>query len=229
MPAFVYHWGFSFSSEKCNAGISMEGRVQFGFATVAGALARVNLIREDARPAFDARLKHFQRLEFPPGTNTGRGRAAVYDIGHLLQLAFALELVQLGVPPERAKTHVENTVGDFARLLHLMLLQWNKEGAPQYAVGLWPSGLLPLMGEAMGKVEGMLLFGSLEDFARNMDSSEKTHLPRFAYSNLSLMFDMLSEYLSAQLKVDVAAVCEAALDWTLQVAAKIQHADDPQA
>lgn len=229
MVPFIYQWGFSCASDKCNGDISVENRVQLGFATVAGALARVNLIREDARSAFDARLKHFQRLEFPPGTNTGRGRAATYGIGHVLQLAFALELVQLGVPPERAKTHVSNTVKEFARLCHLMLLQWGNEDAPQYAIGLWPSGLLPLMGADMGRVEGMLLFGSLEDFARNMDSRVETHLPRFAYSNLSFMFDVLSQYLAAQLKVDVSAICQAALGWTAEVAAGERYADDPKA
>lgn len=76
--------------------------MQLTFAQVATALAQTYGIAEGKRPAFVARLQHLQKLKFPPGTNTGRGRAASYNAGHLFQLGVILELFQFGLPPERS-------------------------------------------------------------------------------------------------------------------------------
>lgn len=72
------------------------------FAQVSRALARSHGISESKNSAFVARLQHLQKLKFPPGTNTGRGRAAKYSVGHLFQLGMVLELAQIGLTPERA-------------------------------------------------------------------------------------------------------------------------------
>lgn len=201
--------------------------MQFSFGVVEAALAHVHTIREDARSAFSARLKHFQRLGFPPGINTGRGRAASYDIGHLLLLMLALELVQLGIPPERAKEHVEGEVKPYARMMRLLVMRkLTNDAQPQYGVGFYASGLLPLMTAHFAEIEAILLFGPLEDFARVMGSERAELLPRFSHSNLTVIYARLAPHLATLLGVDESAVDDAVVAWTGRVAAEEQHGDD---
>ncbi|MBR2270162.1 MULTISPECIES: hypothetical protein [Sphingobium] len=74
------------------------------YGTVEALFAKLHLIRSEKRIAFKARLKHLQRLGFPPGINTGTGRAASYGAGEVFLLGLAIELIQLGLSPERAKS-----------------------------------------------------------------------------------------------------------------------------
>lgn len=76
--------------------------MQFGFSDVWEVLANFHRIADDKRSAFSNRLKHLQKLGFPEGINTGRGRAAGYRPEHILQLSLVLELNQFGVGPDRA-------------------------------------------------------------------------------------------------------------------------------
>jgi len=61
-----------------------------------------HIIAESSEQAFRGRLQHFQRIGFPDGVNTGRGKPAQYGWTQLFQLAFALDFVELGQPPEVA-------------------------------------------------------------------------------------------------------------------------------
>ncbi|MBC2669700.1 hypothetical protein ACFOON_13040 [Novosphingobium piscinae] len=74
----------------------------YTFGDIIQALEVMYGIPDSRRSTFAARLKHFQKLGFPRGTNTGRGHAAVYSAEHAFLLAFVLELNQLGHTPERS-------------------------------------------------------------------------------------------------------------------------------
>ncbi|QZP08186.1 hypothetical protein [Caenibius sp. WL] len=63
-------------------------------------LASMNRIAPESEGAFKARLRHFQRLGFPKGSNTGKGRRAEYDLDMVLQLALAIQFMQAGVTPQ---------------------------------------------------------------------------------------------------------------------------------
>ncbi|KXU29941.1 hypothetical protein A0J57_18130 [Sphingobium sp. 22B] len=76
--------------------------VHFSFGTVERVLASLHHVAGDRRSAFANRIKNLQRLGYPTGTNTGRGRAAAYDIGALIRLVVVFEFLQIGLPPERA-------------------------------------------------------------------------------------------------------------------------------
>lgn len=69
---------------------------------VADVLMALHSIPERKRVAFVARIKHFQRLGFPAGTNTGRGRAAPCGPSQLIDLLIAFEMAEVGIEPERA-------------------------------------------------------------------------------------------------------------------------------
>jgi hypothetical protein len=74
----------------------------YGFADVEAALAQMHHIPDERRSAFSNRMKHFQRMGFPPGVNTGRGRAATYYAEHAFLLGVMFQLAELSVTPERA-------------------------------------------------------------------------------------------------------------------------------
>lgn len=71
------------------------------FAEVESALAEINEIAGVRRTAFQARIKNFHRLGFPPDLETIKGKAALYDAGQVYSLALAVELTQFGLNPER--------------------------------------------------------------------------------------------------------------------------------
>lgn len=93
--------------------------MEFNFGEVERTLALAYNIADDKRTAFAARLKHLQKRGFPPGINTGRGRAAVYNVGHLVLLGVALELNQLGLTPERAIKAIGEDLHAVAMAVHM--------------------------------------------------------------------------------------------------------------
>lgn len=72
------------------------------YAQIQQRLAKHHGIQADRLPAFMGRLKHFQRLGWPEGANTGRGRQADYTEEMFLDLLVATEINSLGIPPEKA-------------------------------------------------------------------------------------------------------------------------------
>ncbi|CAN5198511.1 hypothetical protein BH10PSE12_BH10PSE12_36460 [soil metagenome] len=76
--------------------------LEFSFGEVEAILSAVHRIRPDKAVAFRARLKHLQREGWPMGANTGTGKKAVYTLNSLMQMAMALELLQVGITPKRA-------------------------------------------------------------------------------------------------------------------------------
>jgi len=82
--------------------------MQLIYQQVEELIADVHRIFPSRRPALNARLKHFKRLGFPSGVNTGRGKAAAYDGGATFKLLLAFQLLELGIGPERAVRLIEN-------------------------------------------------------------------------------------------------------------------------
>lgn len=74
------------------------------FGQVQAALMRCADIHPTKEKAFEARVKQWQKAPhfFPKGTNTGKGRRADYGAAQFFQLAFAVELQSIGLPPDRA-------------------------------------------------------------------------------------------------------------------------------
>ena len=76
--------------------------INFTFGQVAAAFEYAHKIDPARQSAFRARLKHYQKQGWPAGINTGRGKAASYDSGHVVQLMFALQFNEMGLTPDRA-------------------------------------------------------------------------------------------------------------------------------
>ncbi len=90
------------------------------------ALASLHDVAPDRRHAFQARIKHLQKLGFPPGTNTGKGKRAAYDLEAIAKLVGAFELMQFGLMPTAAARLIETNWPflkvSVASALHEMLL-----------------------------------------------------------------------------------------------------------
>lgn len=71
-----------------------------GLGTIEILLRRIG--RTDGEAGVRTRLKYLQRMGFPSGSNSGRGRRATYDLDQLLQTLVVFQLIQLGLPPTRS-------------------------------------------------------------------------------------------------------------------------------
>ena len=71
------------------------------YGELEGYLAEMHHVSNNKRAALKGRLKHFQRLGWPSGTNQGKGARVQYGVGQTLSLALGLEMLQLGLTPEK--------------------------------------------------------------------------------------------------------------------------------
>jgi len=80
----------------------MAAEFAWTFGELEAVFAAVHGIDQTKRTAFQARLKNFHRLRYPIGFKAVKGKAATYTPLQVIDLALALEMTQLGLPPERA-------------------------------------------------------------------------------------------------------------------------------
>jgi hypothetical protein len=78
--------------------------ISITFGQLEAMLSVSHDIASDKRTAFQARLKNLHRLGLLSALGAGRGRAAQYRAGDIVEMALALELSQLGLSPERVVT-----------------------------------------------------------------------------------------------------------------------------
>ena len=80
----------------------MDEAFTWSFGELEGVLAGVHGIDATKRTAFQSRLKNFHRLNYPLGFRATKGKAAAYSPLQIIDMALAVEMTQLGLPPERA-------------------------------------------------------------------------------------------------------------------------------
>lgn len=82
--------------------------IQLKTRAVEEVVARRFAIAEHGRTALRGRLEHLRKLGTPKGVQKGQGRAAVFGWDEILQLAVAVELLNVGVTPDHAHSVVQN-------------------------------------------------------------------------------------------------------------------------
>lgn len=82
--------------------------IQLKTRDVENVVARRFAIAEHGRTALRGRLEHLRRLGTPKGVQRGQGRAAVFGWEEVLQLAVAVELLNVGMTPDHAHSVVQN-------------------------------------------------------------------------------------------------------------------------
>lgn len=76
--------------------------MEFTYRDVVETFRIKHEIDPGRKSAFKGRLQHFQRQGFPPGVNTGKGKAASYRWRELILLGLALEYAEIGSTPDRS-------------------------------------------------------------------------------------------------------------------------------
>lgn len=130
----------------------MAHELALTYAQIESLLADLHQIREHRITALRARLKHFKRLNFPPGVNTGRGRRAEYGPGQLASLSLAFQLLELGFAPERAKiflARIRDIVAHAVRLAAHGLMLPDSEEELDIFLCLDPKALMSLEGDKL--------------------------------------------------------------------------------
>jgi hypothetical protein len=79
----------------------VQGSISWTFGELESVLAHVHDIDQTKRTAFQSRLKNFHRLGYPIAFQATKGRAASYTPCQIAEMALAVEMTQLGLPPER--------------------------------------------------------------------------------------------------------------------------------
>lgn len=68
-------------------------------------------IADEAQKTFRGRLQNMQRLKFPAGVNTGRGKRVDYGWPEIIQIALAFDLIDAGLPQEPATSLISSQLG----------------------------------------------------------------------------------------------------------------------
>lgn len=118
-------------------------------------------ILDDRRLAFRGRLDRLRQLGCPQGVNTGKGRPASFGWTQLVELALALDLVNLGFTPENTasllKEHLELIQIAIAQLIGL-----EDDDAVFRAATTekWPSHQTMFLAAEVGALSGLMADGS---------------------------------------------------------------------
>lgn len=76
--------------------------MEFTYKEVLEILSQKHQIADANRTAFRGRIQHMQRLGFPSGVNTGKGKPVSYAWRELLLMGLALEYLEIGSTPDRS-------------------------------------------------------------------------------------------------------------------------------
>ncbi len=76
--------------------------MEFTYKEIQDILSHKHHIASTSRTAFRGRIQHMQRLGFPSGVNTGKGRPASYTWRELLLMGLAFEYLEIGSTPDRS-------------------------------------------------------------------------------------------------------------------------------
>jgi hypothetical protein len=170
--------------------------VQLSYGELERLLSELHRIAPSRRTALQGRIKHFQRNGWPGGTNTGKGRAAIYDFGAVLKLALGFELLQLGVTPERSSDllrenwQLVRTATSLAIEAHQHLRKHAGTDEP-FEVYLYcdPQALAGLSDPADDATEDTFFYTSALEMARHLQNYRGIETRRLALINLSQLID----------------------------------------
>lgn len=136
---------------------------------------------DSRRSAFQGRLKHYQKQGFPAGINTGRGRAATYNIEHALQMAVALEMNQVGLNPERAAQICTSRAARIRAAINLAVTQILSDDQESILIVFDPLALSDLC-ETIDWDETLMSFDvvSVPEFRSNLEAQYNLPSRRYA-------------------------------------------------
>lgn len=176
------------------------------FARLEALIAGLNNIADHNRVAMQGRIKHFQRGGWPGNTNTGKGRAAEYNVDAVLKLTLGFELLQLGMTPDRAANILEDNWSNVRTAINLATFSM-REGRPSEAkigdefhvfLHFDPRGLSGIMNTAEGwedPSDETFFYSSGPDIVRSLMKHGHFHSRRLAFIDLTELLGKISDFL----------------------------------
>lgn len=104
--------------------------MQLTYSQLEDFFAEVHNVAPQKRIALKGRLKHFQRLGWPAGTNKGKGARVNYGIGQTMSLAIGMQMLELGLTPERVVEQLGNAGGSLAQAFNAAFTDLSKKDDP---------------------------------------------------------------------------------------------------
>ncbi|QDM40356.1 hypothetical protein [Altererythrobacter sp. TH136] len=86
--------------------------MELSYAAVIGVFADMHWVAPEGLGAFKARLRKLQGEGVPAGANPGKGKRVAYSTPMILELAVALELIQVGLSPRAVADLIEENRDD---------------------------------------------------------------------------------------------------------------------
>lgn len=203
--------------------------MDYSFAQVVTALAETYAIDHERRGAFVARLQNLQKLGFPEGTNTGRGKAARYSAGHVFLIGVALELIQLGLTPERAKHVIDDDMHAVAMAASMAVYH----GVPDYEIKfpiflyLDPAVLRYLCRTSNDEdfAAATFHYGGMAQVLENFKDWFKNGVPRMAFFSVSALVHDIASFLPEGAD-DISPFYKALEDWADPYIHNVSEPDD---
>lgn len=184
-------------------------------------LTHLHQVADDRQTALRGRLQHFQRLKFPPGVNTGRGKPAAYGAGSLVSLGVAFEMLQLGMLPEAIVALLRHYSGALPMAAgyagHLLSGKYGKIDIPDYHVIFFdPAALANLQGTKSGISDGdRQFYMNLATFrgCKIRELSDEFWVSRLSLVNTTTLIFRIADYLQENHGVSAADFSNALIWW----------------
>lgn len=172
------------------------------FGQLESLLAIYIGIDPEKRTAFQARLKNFHRLGYPADLKTVKGRPTIYHPRHTIRMALALQLSQMGLPPERCVkllTDFEHVialaVGNAAAAIIEKPAGWEKRSdlPESHFLTFDPMSFAPLMHQDALDQYNMRVAYEKQQFAEGrLVANTYNELGRLALINVTATMDFIS-------------------------------------
>lgn len=151
-------------------------------------LAEIHMVAASKRTALKGRLKHFQRLGWPAGTNKGKGARVNYGVGQTFSLAMGFEMLQLGLTPEKVIEQLRLSGDSIARGFAAALQEYGPDPDPIYYI-FSPESLYALR-DVEGPPEGYIsLMISQSELSGSISRQAMFRMPRLAMINITLLLE----------------------------------------
>lgn len=185
--------------------------MQLTYAQLEDFFAEMHRVAPEKRIALKGRLKHFQRLGWPLGTNLGKGARVQYGLGQTLSLAIGMEMLQLGLTPEKVKDQMR--LGTYVADGFLTAFENRGRDEDQVLYVFSPESLYSLRGD-VGEQQGiqslLITQSKIADLYRLRPFSNQ---PRYAVINISALMDRTTNYFLENKLADQDEIYSALQNW----------------
>lgn len=168
--------------------------MHIGYGELEDFLAEIHGVAPEKRTALKGRLKHFQRLGWPSGTNKGKGARVEYGIGQTMNLAMGMEMLQLGLTPERVVEQLGMAGSTLCKGFKEALEDYGPNAEPIFFIFM-PESLRPLRGEVGRHPTGLQsLMVSRSQVQQALEQASPFLSRRFAFINMTALLDDYIQY-----------------------------------